>query len=350
MKRDTLLACAVALALLALITSFTLGRGDSRRAAVSSGPPAPLECAATWQKGFELKGVVGDRQAQAYFDMWPVPGAPRRVSGVLRFPDERSDEPLADTLIGLEGPLEDDSCVVQLKEADGDTDGSVWRLRFETNRLLTGTRGVPDGRTDAIALDVVPETPCNAGSEWRTFRSARWPIAFEYPASWKLLEDDDDITVECPSIARLATERPSLTFERGRFPSKTTGPDSGTSGSFTEPYWFLRLAGDDWRVCDPDDRRQSGESCPPARRSERNGLVVLQGAAGEHRLYRPGVGYLGQGRGITRFLFIVGERWISLDSAGESSHYDDIGNNGGPVLFDGELIGDRVVRSITARR
>ena len=61
-----------------------------------------------------------------------------------------------------------------------------------------------------------------------------------------------------------------------------------------------------------------------------------------------GVGYLGQGRGIVRYLWVLGDRWVSLDST-EWSHYDDLGVAGGPVLFDGDTAGDRIVRSVRPR-
>jgi hypothetical protein len=76
---------------------------------------------------------------------------------------------------------------------------------------------------------------------------------------------------------------------------------------------------------------------------------MLQGAAGEHRMYRPDLGYLGAGSGITRYLFIAGDRWVSLDMAGANGHFDDIGDDGGPVLLDGDEVGDRMVRSIRRR-
>ena len=76
---------------------------------------------------------------------------------------------------------------------------------------------------------------------------------------------------------------------------------------------------------------------------------MLQGAAGEHRLYRAGIGYLGEGRGITRYLFVLGDEWVSLDSGGANGHYGDVGSTGGPVLLDGEAVGDRIVRSIRRR-
>lgn len=343
------------LALMAFAVSCTKNSDKSAQGQVAA--PASIahsDCGPMWKRGFEVAGVVGGRRTQAYFDMRPAPGAPTQVSGVVRFPDQRDREALADTLIGLAGPLSDDTCAVQLKQPDGGADDSLWQLRIEGAARVAGTRRMADGRTEAIDLNVVPETPCNAPGEWRTFTSPRWPIAFDYPASWMLVEDADDITVECASITALATTRPSLTFERGHFPPASGAPAPQTEAPATEPYWFLRAAGDDWRVgpqgcAHADGARGRTEDCPPARRSTRNRVVVLQGAAGDHRLYRPGVGYLGQGPGITRYLFIVGQQWISLDSAGEHSHYDDVGDRGGPVLFDGDMIGDRVVRSVRAR-
>lgn len=322
-----------------------------------------------WERGFELAGVVGGRQSQAYFDMWPTPGNGdhQRVSGIVVFPDPQRREVLADAVTGLKGAKDDVDCDVQL-EGDDDPDGSTWQVRIEQDRAhITGTRRLADGRTEPLAFNVVPETQCDWKGDWRTFSAPDWPITFEYPASWKLTADQDDINIECPSVSHLAVGGSFLTFERGRFPPSNTKPGAEVGEEFNEPYWFFRRPGDVWRVkdgrCDPQAPRgsRSGlgprgsgleepdvDDCAPARRSERNGMTVLQGAAGEHRLYRPGVGYLGQGGGIARYLWILGDRWISLDST-EWTHFDDIRTEAGPVLIDGEDVGDRIVRSVQPR-
>jgi hypothetical protein len=288
-----------------------------------------------WQEGFELRGVAGGRAAHAYFDMAPVQGAPPelisgRISGIVLFPQDRGRLPLADAPIGLVGPPGPNDCAVQLTQRDGDDD-SVWTLRIESLAQVRGHRRLRDDRTEDLAFSIVPETPCDGGGEWRTFSSPEWPIAFDYPAAWAITPDHDDIAVECPSVTRLAMGGSWLSFEQGQFAS-------------ADPFWFSRRAEDDWRV-----NAGACSSCPPARRSERNGITMLQGVAGEHRLYRPGVGYLGQGGGITRYLFIAGDRWVSLDMAGPNGHHDDIGDDGGAVLLDGETVGDRLVRSIRRR-
>jgi hypothetical protein len=287
-----------------------------------------------WREGFELRGVAGDREVHAYFDMAPVQGAPPTlISGVVLFPRDRGRLPLADAPIGLAGPPGADECAVQLTQRDGDAD-IVWTLRIEGRNEVGGHRTLPDRRAERVAFSIVPETPCTGGGGWRTFSSHDWPITFDYPAAWVITSDHDDIAVECPSVTRLARGGWWLSFEQGRF--EPVGK--------TDPYWFSRSVDGDWRV-----GAGACSTCPRARRSERNGITILQGAAGEHRLYRPGVGYLGPGTGITRYLFIAGDRWVSLDVAGPNGHYADVGEDGGAVLLDGDAVGDRLIRSIRRR-
>ena len=255
---------------------------------------------------------------------------PDRISGIVLFAQDRGRIPLADAPIGLAGQPGADDCEVQLTRPDGDDD-SVWTLRIESRDQVRGHRRLSDDRTEDITFSLVTATPCNGAGAWRTFSSPEWPITFDYPAAWAITPDHDDIAVECPSVTRLAHGGSWLSFEQGQFES-------------ADPFWFSRSANDDWRV-----NTGACASCPPARRSERNGITMLQGTAGDHRLYRPGVGYLGQGGGITRYLFIAGNRWVSLDMAGPNGHHDDIGGDGGAVLLDGDTVGDRLVRSIRRR-
>jgi hypothetical protein len=351
-------ACLAIVAL--IVMAFAACRTDSRprspiTAATSAAaqPLAASTCHGLWEGGFELKGVVGGRQSQAYFDTWPAPGngGDDLISGIVVFPE--SPGVLADAVTGLRGRKDDVDCEVQFED-DSSPDGSIWQLRIENSRVdITGTRRLVEGRSEPVAFTVVPETMCDGAGEWRTFGASDWPITFEYPASWKLTADQDDINIECPSVTGLAIGGSFLTFERGRFPPPGTRPGAPSGEAFTEPYWFVKRPGDVWRVkdlgCDPEGPREQPDRCAPARMSERNGMTLLQGAAGEHRLYRPGVGYLGQGGGIARYLWILGDRWISLDST-EWTHFDDIRSEAGPALIDGDDVGERVVRSLQPRR
>jgi hypothetical protein len=350
-SRTTLLAHAGIASLLALATALTAqcgGSTPSPSAGTSAGGSQPPDqqrpsgqrlsrqhCAAMWREGFELAGVAGGREAQAYFDTAPVQGAPPerisdRISGIVLFPQNRGRLPLADAAIGLAAPPGADVCAVQFTQRDGD-DAIVWTLRIDSRAQVSGHRLLRDGPTEDITFSIVPETPCDGAGAWRTFSSPDWPIAFDYPAAWAITPDHDDIAVECPSVTRLAVGGSWLSFEQGQF-------------GVADPFWFSRSAADDWRV-----NAGACVACPRARRSERNGITMLQGAAGEHRLHRPGVGYLGPGGGITRYLFIAGDRWVSLDMADSNGHHDDLGADGGAVLLDGDTVGDRLVRSIRPR-
>ena len=363
-RRNILTCVAIALVMVMASAAFlVMHRGDAERTTGVGTSAAPAvgsqpDCRAMWTKGFELDGIVGDRESQAYFDMAPVFGAPEQVSGIVVFPDERGRRPLADVPIGLSGdPPADGGCAVQLNEAGGRADGGAgdgnWQLRIVSTRLVTGTRTMPDGRTDAIDFDIVRETPCDGSGEWRTFSAPQWPITFDYPANWVLTDDQDDVNIECPSVTGLAAGGSWLTFERGHSPPAGAGGTVESPSSSTEPYWFVRHPDGEWRVNDLACNRAAGPGalsrCAPARRTERKGMTVLQGAAGEHRRYRPGIGHLGEGTGITRYLFVLGDQWVSLDSAGGNRHHDDIGTDGGPVLLDGDAVGERVVRSVTPR-
>lgn len=291
-----------------------------------------------WREGFEFSGVAGGREVHGYVDMAPVQGAPaNRISGVVLFPRDRGRLPLADAAVGLAGlagaGAGADDCAAQLTERGDDAD-VVWTLRIEGRDEVRGHRGRHDGPAEDVAFTIVPETPCTGAGEWRTFSAPDWPITFDYPAAWVITSDRDDITVECPSVTRLARGGSWLSFEQGQF----------EPAGRTDPYWFSRSVAGDWRV-----NAGACSSCPRARRSERHGITILQGAAGEHRLYRPGVGYLGPGAGITRYLVIVGDRWVSLDMAGPNAHYGDVGADGGAVLLDGDGLGDQLVRSVKRR-
>ena len=75
---------------------------------------------------------------------------------------------------------------------------------------------------------------------------------------------------------------------------------------------------------------------------------MLQGSAGEHRLYRPGGGYIGQGGGIMSYLFMLGDEWVRIDSHDTPASIDEMQSRG-PVIFDGEGVTERIVRSVRRR-
>src|SRR4029079_12679045 len=99
--------------------------------------------------------------------------------GLVIFPDERQHQALADTPIALAGSSADPDCSVTLKTPEAGTDAAVWQVRIDGEHV-TGTRRTRDGHSDAIALRIVPATPCDGGGQRRRFSSPKWAIAVDY--------------------------------------------------------------------------------------------------------------------------------------------------------------------------
>ena len=206
--RWTILTGVAIVVVMVLATALVIRRGDAEqpsgvRALAGRQSASALDCGAIWGKGVELEGMVGGRESQAYFDMWPAPGHgdDELVSGIVVFPDAQRRGVLADAVIGLKGPERDDDCDVQF-EGRRRFGGSVWQVRIESTGHVTGTRRLTDGRIEPFVFNVVPKTACDGAGEWRTFSDPAWPITFDYPASWKLTADHDDVNIECPSVTR----------------------------------------------------------------------------------------------------------------------------------------------------
>ncbi len=69
-------------------------------------------------------------------------------------------------------------------------------------------------------------------------------------------------------------------------------------------------------------------------------MTVLQGSAGEHRLYRFGGGYVGQGGGIVHYLFFMGDDRVAI-------HSEEADGDTAP--FEGNGVTARLLRSIRRR-
>src|SRR5262245_16543926 len=199
----------------------------------------------------------------------------------------------------LDGELADDCKELRLT----DSTGSAWRLRHVARGLWKGTRSIAAG-FESVSLHVVPATDSGARGPWSTFSSPRWPITFQYPASWRLAEERDSVILECPDAYRLAWGgRPIwLTFGAGR---EQVEAQDGQRGTRIDR--FINF-GDEWLIgfdiCERAASERFDGDCQVARESFSRGMTVLQGSVGEDRLYRIDIGYLGQGAGIMSYLFM----------------------------------------------
>lgn len=306
---------------------------------------AQSKCAENWPRaGLNLAGRLDDGEIRAYLDLGHPAPSHDGIYGFFIYPNRwHAGRRNATDEFSLDGTLTTD-CQVRLN----DSGGGVWRLRFIAGQGLVGTREHPARPPATVSLRIVPPMDCSGRGAWRTFASARWPITFDYPASWRLAENGIELVLECPDPASLALGGTPILFRLGRGRQNVVA-DDGRRGTRIEA--FITFGNDRWLIgesCEgvsPDDR---SVFCTVARQSKWRGMTVLQGAAGEHRRYRPGGVYIGQGGGIMSYAFLTGDTWVLIDSHDAPASIDDLGA-AGPVLFEGTGVTERLVRSIKRR-
>ncbi len=305
------------------------------------------KCLESWNSGLHLEGRIGNAEVRAYLlDGYPAE-PPNGVSGVFFYTQEWL--PLGEaSAIGLDGQLSDD-CEVHLTERGAiGREAATWVIGFTTDNQLAGARREEQSSASVpITLRMVAPIDCSGRGTWRRFSSDRWPITFEYPVSWRLEERSDGLVLQCPDPGRLAFGGAPIHVEVGAGAGEAVQTEDGRRG--TRIGGFLRLTGDQWwygyDACEEVPRRLF---CEQARRSTRRGMTVLQASVGEDRLYRPGGGYVGQGPGVLRYAFLLRDSWVTVDSQDPPDWLDTI-HTPGPVIFDGDGVTERMVRSIRPR-
>ena len=321
---------------MALLFDATPGRAQQK-------PEAGQECPQNWPTDtLNLAGRLGETEIRAYLHGGhPASTTPDGISGVVFLP-------------GIWAPgASDDSAAFSVSGAItgcqlllADSNGGVWRVRFTTSQQVQGTREHA-GVSLAVSLQVASSVDCSGRGLWRRFDSPGWPIAFEYPESWRLAESGDIITIECPDAASMAFGGRPITLQLGRGEASIV-TDDGRPGRRIGR--FVTLGKNEWLIGEYcEEREVDFPGCNRARRSAWRGMTVLQGAAGEHRLYRPGGGYVGQGGGIMDYLFMLKNAWVNLRTEDTPASYDDLHAPGTEVIFDGDGVTERLVRSIRVR-
>jgi hypothetical protein len=288
-----------------------------------------------------LSGRVGGVDVQAFLASGHPADTPDGVFGAFFYPAQWTPLTGPKAAFGIDGTV--NGCEVRLM----DSQGGEWRLRFAAKERLEGTREFPKGTVAVVNLRVVTETDCSGRGAWRTFTSPNWPITFAHPASWRLGANDTDIVVQCPSAKRMSFGGDEIWFQRGqerrRFETEDGRPATEIGAA------FVTFGDGPWRlgpVCEFRPADEPSFGCVVARRSEWRGMTVLQGSAGEHRLYRIDGGYIGQGGGITSYLFLLAGEWVLIHSHDGTVPPEKLGTAGGPVQFGGDDVTARLVRSI----
>jgi len=329
--RGALIACVVSVAAISVVAS---GARPQRQTSARSAAPSQ-GCFAHYADSLNLQGRVDGRAVHVNVADGHPAVAPNNVFGVALYPEEWMRATDGTGATNLDGRTSDDYCTLTLEESGPDGDRSaVWHLRFTSESSLEGTRTAGD-QSAAVVLNVAPPTACDGRGTWRTFRDPGWPITFDYPASWRLrtiVSDETSVVLECPSAATMTFGGAAVTLELGSGREEVEAWD-GRRGTRIDR--FVDFGKDGWRVGPFEhsclDEEVVAFSCEVPRKSVRRGVTMLQASVGEHRLYRPAGGYLGQGGGIDQYLLLIGDLWVTIDSA------------------NGDSVSDRLIRSITPR-
>jgi hypothetical protein len=290
--------------------------------------------------GLHLVGRIGAIDVRAYLSAGHPAEGDDGVAGAYVDPATWAPEQDA---VSLEGTV-DARCRLELRELNGSD--AVWRLQLMADGLR-GTRNLASHRADTIVLQVVPRPDCSGTGRWRRFSAAPWPMSFEYPESWRIRVTSDHVTLQCLDPSWLAIGGLPIRITYGPSPEDATA-DDGRSG--TRIGRFVRFGDDPWLVgdsaCEIGASEPLSAFCGKARHSMRGALEILQGEAGEHRLYRPGGGYLGQGPGLMSYAVITGRRWLAIDSEATLDG-SDVSGPGAVVL--GMDVTSRIARSVKPR-
>jgi hypothetical protein len=162
-----------------------------------------------------------------------------------------------------------------------------------------------------------------------------------------LAEERDAITLICPDPSRLAFGGLPIVLTKDPEDEKVETADGRSARSIAR---FMTFDDKQWFIGECDEQPPGGPygvHCQPARRSTWQNMTVLQGSGGEHRVYRFGGRYVGQGGGVVEYLFFVGKRRVGLSS--EEAPIADRLQSQGPVLFEGDDVTARLVRSVRPR-
>ena len=193
-------------------------------------------------------------------------------------------------------------------EATGRTEDDSVAGRLHGRITTSGFVGswTPQGRagTEPVQLKRVAQPECgHYTGAWRQFSDPRWPVTFSYPASWRLEERGDSLTLTCPDPSAMAYLDFNIQITQGSTDDEGAG-------------YFVRCAGK-WRYgrqCDCDNL----DACRIAEITQENGMTVLCGDEMEWRVYCRNGGYVAQGFGSYRLL-LLDDRWSDLIGQGPPS-------------------------------
>ena len=208
-----------------------------------------------WADDLHLAGRLGGREVRGYLGEGYATAETNGVFGVFFYPSGWTPSERARQFIfALDGIFAKDCSVTVHEINEGGQQRATWQLHFVTDERLEGRRQDTGGASLAVSLNVARVPDCSVRGVWHRFTSARWPITFQYPASWRLAEEGDTITLVCPDPSRLAIGGLAIVLQLNP-PESQIEADDRRSGTLIDN--FMTFDTKTWMIGDCESRPAS---------------------------------------------------------------------------------------------
>jgi len=257
--------------------------------------PCRLEIGEDSDSEVWLEGTVGDSHVRVYWSVEPD----GELMGSLYDLNDWS----VVLLEGSRGP----SCGFRITEkrttlSDAPQPERLWEGTLR-NRVFSGIWRRSE-ETGAIRLQKVSPMDCDGRGKWIKFSSPQFPISFEYPDNWRIVETlTKNLRIMCPDPRAMQFSDSGVSIVLNDGENKLR-----QNGRFTrsEEDWLLS-ASEIGTSCDPSEAL-----CMKARVSRQDGLTVVYGS-GSTRVYEAGAGYSGIGE-EEAYILLLTDRAVYVSS------------------------------------
>jgi hypothetical protein len=172
------------------------------------------------------------------------------------------------------------------------------------NGLFEGTRSSSRMQPGTVRLQRIPAMDCNGKGKWIRFTDARFPISFEYPEIWRIVQTtENNIRLICPDPRAMQFEGAGVTIDLLDGANELI-----QTGRFTKSHGtWLVLGSDIAGSCD-----SPGALCTDATVLRQDGMTVVHGS-GPARVFRSGHTYEGVGE-EEAYILLLKDRSVYVSS------------------------------------
>ena len=243
-----------------------------------------------------FEGMVDESPVRVYWSMEPD----GKLTGGLY--DLKNWSPIL--LDGLRGV----NCNFRIAEKAGTTSDKSRPVVFWEgtlrNGVFEGTRSSSRMQPGTVRLQRIPAMDCNGRGKWIRFTDARFPISFEYPEIWRIVQTtENNIRLICPDPRAMQFEAAGVTIDLLGGANELT-----QTGRFTKSHGtWLVLGSDIAGSCD-----SPGALCTDATVLHQDGITVVHGS-GPTRVFRSGHTYEGVGE-EEAYILLLKDRSVYVSS------------------------------------